>query len=63
MNFKALLPIAAALGGVYLAHKYGPAWAKGAAYGVLGYMVANNTPIVQDGIQQRVLPAVAQATA
>jgi hypothetical protein len=61
MNTNALLMLALTGGAIYLAWKHGGAFSKAAAAGVAGYMIANNTPIIQGTLQARVLAPAAAA--
>lgn len=53
-NASPLMKALFAAAALYAAYKYGPAWMKGLAIGAGGFMVANQVPVLRDGLTQRV---------
>lgn len=56
LNTQGLVPVAITVGVLFAAWKWGPVPVlKGLAMGAAGYMVANNIPVVRDGLHVRVV--------
>jgi hypothetical protein len=62
-KLKQFLPLLGVVGLVYAAHRYGSPVVKGAAYGVAGFVLINQIPVVRNGLYAQVLPQAAAAAA
>ena len=54
-----VMKLLVAAGAVYAAYHFGGSVVKTLALGAAGYMVLNNIPVLQDGLQTRLVQAAA----
>ncbi len=55
MNTTALVPLAITAGVLWAAWKYGNGAVAGLALGAAGFIIANQIPVVRDGLNQRLV--------